>query len=603
MSAPSSSKLSSEIAEIDEELEVIEGQIASLRHRKKTLLERKQQIGRRIENLQNVDSSELQERFEKTTFPWSEKALRVLRETFQMEAFRPLQLSAINAALSGEHSIVVMSTGAGKSLCYQLPAVMMEGIVLVVSPLVSLIEDQLYQLKKRGIHAATLNQSTDRKEATVIQNALVDPKAPLRLLYVTPEKLAKSKRVMAKLEKCAEMKRLKLVAIDEVHCCSQWGNDYRPDFKFLNILARQFKGVPIMGLTATATANVLEDVKNMLSIPAAITFRAGFNRKNLHYEVKVKPAKDADFLDELTDVLSNRFNGQSGIIYTFSRKESEEVAKALRKRGIACGPYHAHIDPTEKTRIHEQWITGKIKVIVATVAFGMGIDKPDVRFVIHHSIAKSVENFYQESGRAGRDGNPAVCLLYFRLADLYRLSTMVCTEQTGVSNLYAMLAYASQKHQCRRVRLAEHFDEEFDPSWCDASCDVCCRVGVEVSEVDVTAVYDAAKEVIAREGPKSQQGRITGNKVLELTIRQLKKTASGIDLEQALAHLILEGYLKEDFHFTEYTIISYMVLGTRTPTKAILMKTVKKSGGSEKPKAKKRKVVVESDSDVEVIPA
>ncbi|KAK0420759.1 hypothetical protein QR680_014867 [Steinernema hermaphroditum] len=600
MSIPSSSKLSSEVAEIDEELQAIDGQISTLRQRKKALLQRKEQIQRRIENLQNVNADELEERFEKATFPWSQKALHVLRESFQMEAFRPLQLSAINAALSGEHSIVVMSTGAGKSLCYQLPAVMMEGIVLVVSPLVSLIQDQLHQLKQRGIHAATMNQATDRKEATVIQNALVDPKAPLRLLYVTPEKLAKSKRVMAKLEKCAEMKRLKLIAIDEVHCCSQWGNDYRPDFKFLNILSRQFKGVPIMGLTATATANVLEDVKTMLSIPAAITFRAGFNRSNLHYEVKAKPAKEADFLDELTNVLNNRFKNQTGIIYTFSRKESEEVAKALRKRGVSCGPYHAYMEPQDKTRVHEQWIAGQLKVIVATVAFGMGIDKPDVRFVIHHSMAKSVENFYQESGRAGRDGNPAVCILYFRLADLYRLSTMVCTEQTGVSNLYSMLAYAAQNHECRRVRLAEHFDESWEPSWCDSSCDVCCEKQKEVAEVDIMNVYSAAKEVIAREGPKSQQGRITGNKVLDLTARQLKKTPLEFDLEKAFAHLLLEGYFKEDYHFTEYTIISYMVLGPKTPSQQILMKTVG-SASTKKSAAKKRRIAEDPDSDIEVI--
>ncbi|TKR60452.1 hypothetical protein L596_027697 [Steinernema carpocapsae] len=597
----SSSKLSSEIAEIDDELKSIETQIASLWQQKKNLLERKNHLERRIENLQNVNTEELEERFERSKFSWSDKAQQVLQESFKMQNFRPLQLSAINAAMSGEHCIIVMSTGAGKSLCYQLPAVMMEGIVLVVSPLVSLIEDQLLQLKNRGIHAATLNKSTDRKEATVIQNALVDPKAPLRLLYVTPEKLAKSKRIMAKLEKCAEMKRLKLIAIDEVHCCSQWGNDYRPDFKFLNILQRQFKGCPIMGLTATATATVLEDVKNILSIPNAITFRTGFNRSNLRYEVKVKPAKEAEFLDELMRVLTTRFKNQTGIIYTFSRKETDEVAKALRKRGIACGPYHAYIEPNDKTRVHEEWIAGRLKVIVATVAFGMGIDKPDVRFVIHHSMAKSVENFYQESGRAGRDGNPAVCLLYFRLADLYRLSTMVCTEQTGVQKLYSLLSYATQNHQCRRVLLAEHFDEPWEPSWCQEMCDVCSGAG-ESTTVDITCVLNAVKEIIAREGPKSPQGRITGNKVLELTTRHFKK--SGLDLERCIAYLLLEGFLKEDFHFTEYTIISYMVLGPKAIMNEpqIMMTTAGGKLLNQTRKAQKRKrVKEEGDSNVEII--
>ncbi|VDM76556.1 unnamed protein product, partial [Strongylus vulgaris] len=324
--------------------------------------------------------------------------------------------------MSGFDTLVVMSTGAGKSLCYQLPAVAMNGeiyplvtmrLIVVISPLISLIEDQLAALKKLAVEGAALNQSTAKEDVKRIEAQITQTNSPLRLLYITPEKLAKSKRLMNKLEKSAEVGALKVVfAIDEVHCCSQWGHDFRPDYKFLNILKRQFPNVPLLGLTATATADVLADVKNMLDIPDAVVFKAGFNRTNLFYEVLPKP--DADLGDELARLIKKRFPDQSGIVYCFSRKDCEEVASKLRSSGIRAAFYHADMDSMRRTAVHEKWVSGKYNVIVATVAFGMGIDKPDVRYVIHHAMPKSVENYFQlsdsfqESGRAGRDGLPAI---------------------------------------------------------------------------------------------------------------------------------------------------------------------------------------------------
>ncbi|KAE9418187.1 hypothetical protein Angca_009007, partial [Angiostrongylus cantonensis] len=406
---------------------------------------------------------------------------------FHISSFRPLQREVINAIMSGVDTLVVMSTGAGKSLCYQLPAIAMKGgLVVVISPLISLIEDQLASLRKLGVGAEALNQSTSKEDVKRIDSQIVQNGSPLRLLYITPEKLAKSKRLMNRLEKSAEVGALKAFAIDEVHCCSQWGHDFRPDYKFLNILKRQFPNVPILGLTATATASVLSDVKSMLDIPNAVVFKACLNRTNLFYEVLQKP--DGQFGTELARLIKARFFEQSGIVYCFSRKDCEEVTMQLRECGVRAAFYHADMGSSQRTSVHEKWVAGKYNVIVATVAFGMGIDKPDVRFVIHHALPKSVENYFQESGRAGRDGLPAVCILYYRLSDVFRQSTMICTERTGIRNLYSMVRYACTVcFMCRRKHLVDHFEEAWTNSLCPKACDVCAKPS-KTLETDITSV-------------------------------------------------------------------------------------------------------------------
>uniref|UniRef100_A0A915PLJ3 ATP-dependent DNA helicase n=1 Tax=Setaria digitata TaxID=48799 RepID=A0A915PLJ3_9BILA len=550
------SKLSVELSQLDEELEKIEGEMRALRKRKQTLLEKKAQIERFIAG-QNVGNKNLLKIWDSDDFQWIEECRCVLRDVFKLNNFRPLQRAVINAVLSKEDCLVVMSTGSGKSLCYQLPAVVLKGIALVISPLIALIEDQLRQLKKLGIAAATLNQSTAKEEVNRIQTALTDSKASLRLLYVTPEKLAKSKRIMNRLEKCNEMRQLKLIAIDEVHCCSQWGHDFRPDFKFLNVLKRQFQNVPLIGLTATATNDVIDDVKNLLGIPAAVVFRADFNRPNLHYSVCQKPSSDAEFLDILVELIKTRFAGLSGIIYCFTRKECEELTESLRVKGIKAAHYHAFLDADKRNVAHEKWLNGEISVIIATVAFGMGIDKPDVRYVIHHSLAKSLENYYQESGRAGRDGAEAYCILFYRLNDLFRQSTMICTEKTGIRNLYSMLSYCIQATECRRSIIAEHFNVEWNLSLCDKMCDVCSKNN-SVECVDVTDYWR-----LMLEASKTDNNRITGMKLAELVWKKISSVNREL-IEFLIAKLILDGYLKEDFHFTPYSIISYVVPGERS---------------------------------------
>lgn len=329
-STTTASSISRELTEIDEEVKLIDGQLSELKQRKRKLLEKRDQLLRLVEKrLDEASNSDSQ--WESETFTWSAAIRQSLSKVFKMNEFRELQLSVMNACLSGEDAILIMSTGGGKSLCYQLPAVISDGVTLVISPLVSLMEDQVMALENFGIESAMLDQSCPPARLTQVQNAMVDKTSrTLKLIYVTPEKIAKSKRFMAKLEKCYEMGRLKLIAVDEVHCCSQWGHDFRPDYKFLNILKRQFPKTPLLGLTATAGERVVDDVKNMLNIPAALVFRASFNRKNLFYEVRAKSSDNAAFLADICKMIKDRFAGQCGIVYCFSKKESEELTKGLR---------------------------------------------------------------------------------------------------------------------------------------------------------------------------------------------------------------------------------------------------------------------------------
>ncbi|KIH61179.1 ATP-dependent DNA helicase, RecQ family [Ancylostoma duodenale] len=347
--------------------------------------------GRKIEFALEIRHAEKAEKIASTkfdgTFTWSEEVDSILKEVFHLPSFRPLQREVINAIMSNIDTLVVMSTGAGKSLCYQLPAVAMKGLVVVISPLISLIEDQLAALRKLGIEGAALNQSTPKEDAKRIDTQIIQKNSPLRLLYITPEKLAKSKRLMNKLEKSAEIGTLKAFAIDEVHCCSQWGHDFRPDYKFLNILKRQFPSVPLLGLTATATANVLSDVKNMLDIPDALVFKAGFNRTNLYYEVLPKP--DTDFGDELARLIKKRFPHQSGIVYCFSRKDCEEVANQLRGNGVRAAFYHADMDSARRTSVHEKWLAALRKLGVEGAALNQSTQKEDAKRIDAQIIQKN----------------------------------------------------------------------------------------------------------------------------------------------------------------------------------------------------------------------
>ena len=324
-----------EIREVETELIFLQADLESLlkkqdelQKRKQTLEQRKDSLKRISKPLENIPSLDLRTHasslithntttnsctnWENGKFPWSAAVATTLKSTFNIDQFRPLQSSCVNATLSNEDTILIMPTGGGKSLCYQLPAVLSQGLTLVISPLVSLMEDQLLAVKNLGIQSSTLNASTSREEVTRIQAAMAEKGSSLKILYVTPEKISKSKRFMSKLEKSYEVGQLSRIVIDEVHCASQWGHDFRPDYKILGILKRQFPSVPLLGLTATATAQVVEDLKKMLSLKDCLLFRAPYNRSNLFYEVRQKKSGHKPQMEALSALIKRRFPSMSG---------------------------------------------------------------------------------------------------------------------------------------------------------------------------------------------------------------------------------------------------------------------------------------------------
>lgn len=558
-----------EIAAIDYELQQIETELQKLQDRKKILTQRKEKL--RDDALLKKSFSLSKKNWNTENFEWSAKLRKTLKDVFKIDKLRELQLPTMNAIMSKEDVILIMPTGGGKSLCYQLPAVISKGITIVVSPLVSLMEDQLHGLHRLDIKAAMLCAKADKEIVKSTMNALVTKNSALKLIYVTPEYMAKSNRFMSKLQKAYEIGNLDRFAIDEVHCCSQWGHDFRPDYKFLGVLKSMFPGIPILGLTATAPAKIIVDVQKMLDISGCLVLRASFNRPNLYYEVRRKPADKETCLAMIENLLKNRFNDQSGIIYTTTIKDAEQLTSDLRSKSLKVGCYHAMLEAEYRSQVYSKWITGKYQVVVATIAFGLGIDKPDVRFVIHHCISKSMENFYQESGRAGRDGKKSTCIVLYRLADTFKLSTMVFQDKVGLQNLYKVLAYCLDQTSCRRSLIATHFEETWDKSDCAQMCDHCKKPGVK-KEIDITRycrqLYDIMTKAVQSET------RLTALKLVDAWYHKgaTSLRVSGVPVpkfaretaEAIVGHLLVNGYLQEDFHFSSYTTISYLKRGPKS---------------------------------------
>eukprot|EP00271_Cylindrocystis_brebissonii_P007216 TRINITY_DN2048_c0_g1_i1.p1 TRINITY_DN2048_c0_g1~~TRINITY_DN2048_c0_g1_i1.p1 ORF type:complete len:969 (-),score=133.74 TRINITY_DN2048_c0_g1_i1:474-3170(-) len=478
----------------------------------------------------------------------------------------------MNATLSGRDVCVLMPTGGGKSLTYQLPAVCVPGVTLVVSPLVSLIFDQIMHLEQANIVAACLSASQDWSEQQRILADLNSTCCKIKLLYVTPEKIARSDVLFRQLETLHRRDLLARIVIDEAHCVSQWGHDFRPDYQGLGVLKQKFPSVPLMALTATATDRVKEDTLQALGLSNCVVFRQTFNRANLRYEVRPKAKKCVEEMDKF--IRANYFR-ESGIVYCFSKMDCEKVADQLQKLGHNAGFYHASMDPEQRSTVQRAWSKDKTHIICATVAFGMGINKPDVRFVIHHSIPKSIEGYHQESGRAGRDGQPAACLLMYTYADYVRVKWML-TQATNDSNggpggggkaanqlehnlenLHRMVGYCDNEVDCRRSIQLAHFGETFDPANCEGTCDNCSRGAIPI-ERDVT---DAAKQLISivRDlGERHSLGHVLdvfrgsqNNQIKKFGHDRIRHYGAGStfskgDVERLLHRMVAEGIFFED---------------------------------------------------------
>lgn len=444
------------------------------------------------------------------TFPWSPEVQRVLKDRFRMKGFRQNQLEAINATLSGQDAFVLMPTGGGKSLCYQLPAVIRtgktRGVTIVISPLLSLMQDQVDHMKRLGIQAVAFNGECTADYKKKIMEAFSErsPEHFIELLYITPEMMSKSMTFNNALQKLYRNGKFARLVIDEAHCVSQWGHDFRPDYKILGQSRKSFPNVPVMALTATATQNVIVDIRHSLGMRTCKTFSQSFNRPNLYYEVRPKGVGDTP-INTIVDLIHTQYAGLTGIVYAISRKGTESVAEKLRDAGISAHHYHAGMEPHAKASLQAKWQKGTVKVVVATIAFGMGIDKPDVRFVIHHGLPKSLEGYYQETGRAGRDGKPSDCILLYGRRDIQVLKSMISQGDGNAEQkerqtvmLNRVTAFCDNESDCRRREVLSYFGEDFATAQCQNMCDN-CQSGKVFEQKDFSDCAKSAIQIVQRQ--------------------------------------------------------------------------------------------------------
>ena len=505
-------------------------------------------------------------------FAWSRVVEQQNREIFGHTSFRKNQLEIVNAIMAGHDCFILMPTGGGKSLCFQLPTVCREGLAVVISPLISLIQDQVDALGQLGIGAAFLNSSMSEEEAKRVYSDMRSRQSGLKLLYLTPEKVKASAGLQGCLQDLFGRGRLQMVVVDEVHCISQWGHDFRPDYGFLRWFKQTMPTLQTVMLTATATANVQTDILYSMGVQRCVCFKQTFNRPNLRYSV-VRKTKRA--LDDVVEWISaHRYRDKSGIVYCLSRQECEDVARRLRPRGLRCGYYHAAMEPEERARVQRQWSNDEIHLVCATVAFGMGIDKPDVRYVIHYSLAKCLENYYQESGRAGRDGEVSHCVLFYDWKDRLRLEKLIRMSarenrmardavDVACDNLAKMVAYCENCIDCRRTLQLAYFGERFDKAQCAGTCDNCQnKLGI------VTHDYTPLGRAVVRLVDAMVPADTLATFVLEVLrgARTVRTTDKGYDrlpdyaagkgltkavCQAAIHQLILQRVLREDVTFRD----------------------------------------------------
>lgn len=489
-------------------------------------------------------------------------AQEILKDIFGYDSFRPLQLEIIKNLLAGKDTLAIMPTGGGKSLCYQIPALIFKGITIVVSPLISLMQDQVSSLKENGVPAEFLNSSLEFSEYLETVKKLKN--GEIKIVYVSPEGLA-SDKMMGIFHECSMP--INCITIDEAHCVSEWGHDFRPDYLSISNVRKHFPNAVCLALTATATASVQQDIIKNLQLYRPTVFTASFNRKNIFLEVK--PKKNA--LSQVIECIE-KHKDESGIIYCFSRKSVDELTMKLHNEGYSVLNYHAGLSDIQRTKNQNLFIKDKVRIIVATVAFGMGINKPNVRFVIHYDMAKSLEEYYQEIGRAGRDGLESHALLLYSPSDIHKIRFFfneAADPEKSERLLQGMINYAKAR-TCRRRALLSYFGENFSgaDTSADECCDICAAGPVNLTDVTIPSQklmscifrlkqhYGAAYVIDVLLG--SKQKRIMENHHNELSTWGIGKELEKSDWFELTDLLIETGYILK---VGEYNVLAVSKMG------------------------------------------